>query len=112
MFLFTLPDQSMTKDDFVKSLKKFKLRKIVKDKDMLEYLVKKFPDKNNVDCREMRRLYLDYYPDTLPPPPKKRKKKKGRRGKKGKKKHVKIVEAPAAVASSTGKLPIFIICFD
>lgn len=94
LFLFTLPDQSMSKDDFVKALKKFKLRKIVKDKDMLDYLLKKFHDKNNVDCKEMRRLYLEYYPDTLPPPPKKKKKKKGKRRKKGKKKEAKTDAEP------------------
>lgn len=87
-FQFSLPDKSVTKDEFAKLLKKGKLRKVVKDKDLFSYIGTTFPDKNDIDCVEIKRKYMELYPDTEPPPPKKKKKKK-KKGKKGKKKSKK-----------------------
>lgn len=95
-----MPEEPVTKVEFSALLKKKKMKKL--DQDLIKELCNRFATKNqNVDCVEMRRSYMRYYPDTvLPPPPPK---KKGKKGKKGKGKKIDEVEVPVQPKMSTSE---------
>ncbi|XP_063231280.1 leucine-rich repeat-containing protein 74B-like [Bacillus rossius redtenbacheri] len=83
-FLFHLGDSPMPKENFVKMVKK---EKIKLDSSLVQALATVFADESgvNVEVLAMRELYLQMYPETMPPAPKKRaKKKKGAKKKKKK----------------------------
>ncbi|RZC39193.1 uncharacterized protein BDFB_009622 [Asbolus verrucosus] len=85
-FVLSLPDASITKEEFQIFLKKKKVKKL--DKDLLNELMSRFATKNlKVNCVALKTAYMEIYPDTVLPAEKKKKKKKGR--KKGKKKKEK-----------------------
>ncbi|XP_023311057.1 leucine-rich repeat-containing protein 74A-like [Anoplophora glabripennis] len=100
-FVLSLPDESITKAQFATLLKKKKIKRL--DQDLLKELYNRFTTRNqNIDCVEMKRVYMKYYPDTvLPPPPVK--KKKGKKGKKGKGKEDEEVKVPEQQETSTEK---------
>lgn len=88
LFQWTLPEEPQTRDNFLDLLKKGKLKMILKDKDLIDYLVDTFNQRSKVDCEEIKRKWMECYPDTKPPSPskskKKKKKKKDNKGKKDK----------------------------
>lgn len=98
-FVLSMPDESITKVEFLALLKKKKIKKL--DQDLIKELCNRFATKNqNVDCVEMKKVYMQYYPDTfLPPAPPK--KKKGKKGKNGKGKKTEEAETPVQQETST-----------
>ncbi|KAJ8935017.1 hypothetical protein NQ314_013042 [Rhamnusium bicolor] len=90
-FILSLPeDTNIPKEEFEDLLKKKKMKKL--DQDLVNELTSRFPARRQkIDVIEMRRVYMDYYPDTCLPPPKPKKKKKGKKGKVAE--EVKVVDA-------------------
>ncbi|KAF7281419.1 hypothetical protein GWI33_004799 [Rhynchophorus ferrugineus] len=83
-FILSLPDRPMAPDEFLKEIKKQKIKKL--DKDLLQAVMNLFQTKKKeIDCPELVKDYMSYFPDTVLPPPKPKKGKKGKKGRKGKK---------------------------
>lgn len=77
--ILTMPQQKVTKQEFQELVKKFKAKKLVKDNDLIGELMKRFKARGDkVDLIKMRAAYMEMYPDTSLPPPKKKKEKKGK----------------------------------
>ncbi|XP_050294958.1 leucine-rich repeat-containing protein 74A-like isoform X2 [Anthonomus grandis grandis] len=88
-FILSLPDHPITPEEFEKELKKAKIKKL--DKDLVQSVKTLFTTrKKEIDCVELVRNYMSYYPDTQLPPPKPKKKKGGKKGKKGKAKVTEV----------------------
>ncbi|XP_060521475.1 leucine-rich repeat-containing protein 74A-like isoform X2 [Cylas formicarius] len=83
-FILSLPDGSLTKEEFQKEIQRQKLRKL--DKDLIEALMQLFTaDKKTIDCVELVNDYMSFYPHTTLPPPKQKQKRDHKKKRKAKK---------------------------
>ncbi|KAF2884693.1 hypothetical protein ILUMI_21490 [Ignelater luminosus] len=79
-FILQMPEGNMSKQEFEKTIKKFKMKKL--DKDLVLAIGNRFPaKKQKINLKEMREVYMNYYPNTALPPPKKKGKGKEKKGK-------------------------------
>lgn len=93
--MLSLPEDTIPKQEFEALIKKKKMKL---DKDLLAELENRFSiKKTKFDCVELRKAYMELYPDTVLPPPKPKKKKEKKAKTKTKKKEVDAEQEIAVI---------------
>lgn len=82
-FILQLPEQPVTKQEFLTLIKKNKIKKL--DDSLKKSIMEQFAAKRQkIDLMLMKEEFMKRYPETVLPPPKpKKKKKRKKKGKKG-----------------------------